>query len=57
MGTLLALVEQGYGEAKKLDTILCIAACIDAVYIIFLFVICFSIVFTTGKLPFVIKLK
>ncbi|XP_031771562.1 sodium/hydrogen exchanger 9B1-like isoform X4 [Apis florea] len=49
MGTLLALVEQGYGEAKKLDTILCIAACIDAVYIIFLFVICFSIVFTTDE--------
>lgn len=50
MGTLLALVEQGYGEAKRLDTILSIAACIDGVHVIFLFVICFSIVFTTGRL-------
>lgn len=49
MSTLLALVEQGYGEAKRLDTILCTAACIDAVHVIALFVICFSIVFATDE--------
>lgn len=57
MSTLLALIEQGYGEAKRLDTILCTAACIEAVHVISLFVICFSIVFANGRLPFVIKLK
>lgn len=45
---LLALAERGYGEDKGFASLLSMAASIDDVYIVSLFSIWFSFVFSNG---------
>ncbi|XP_066582278.1 sodium/hydrogen exchanger 9B2-like [Prorops nasuta] len=46
---VLALAEEGYGEDKGIASLLCTAASIDTVFIVWLFSVCYTVVFADDE--------